>query len=333
MDKLLFSIVVPIYNVERYLEQCINSILSQTYKSFELILVDDGSTDNCSAICDDYMKRDERVKTIHKLNGGLVSARKTGAMIAEGNYIVCVDGDDWLDKKCLEYYADIIHKNSPDIIVTSAIYAFQNKSKNYINHLTYREGFYDSKDINKELFQLLIQGEYANCFVPNIWGKAYRTDLYKKYQLAVPAEIKIGEDGACTIPCIYHSDSLYIADIVTYYYRQNPLSMTKNKKSFSWEDPETIYKHIQTQIDTSISDFEEQLHRKTAHSLFNVAVSQFYRSESYKVIIKDIKEHLQLPLYADCIQKANFSSFNGKLALFALRHRLYLLMLVYSKIK
>lgn len=92
-----FSIIVPIYKVELYLRQCINSVLNQSYKDFELILVDDGSPDNCPIICDEYASRDIRVKVIHKSNGGLSDARNVGLDVAQGEYVLFLDSDDWWD--------------------------------------------------------------------------------------------------------------------------------------------------------------------------------------------------------------------------------------------
>ena len=97
-----FSVVVPIYNVEKYLNKCVESILNQTYKDFELILVDDGSPDHCPEICDEYAERDARVRVIHKENEGLVAARNTGIKEAKGEYICYVDGDDWIANNLLE---------------------------------------------------------------------------------------------------------------------------------------------------------------------------------------------------------------------------------------
>ena len=93
---LLFSVIVPVYNVEEYLSKCIESVLGQTYTQFELILVNDGSTDNCGKICDEYAAKDRRIRVVHKENGGLVSARQKGAGEATGDYVCCLDGDDWL---------------------------------------------------------------------------------------------------------------------------------------------------------------------------------------------------------------------------------------------
>ena len=98
----LVSVIVPIYNVEKYLEKCIESIVNQTYKNLEIILVDDGSQDNCPAMCDEWTQKDSRIKVIHKKNGGLSSARNAGLEVSNGEYISFVDSDDWLDENTFE---------------------------------------------------------------------------------------------------------------------------------------------------------------------------------------------------------------------------------------
>ena len=113
--KEKISIIVPIYNVELYLERCVESIINQTYKNLEIILVDDGSPDNCFAICDKYEKLDSRVKVIHKENGGLSDARNAGLDIAEGEFIVFVDSDDWLEQNALELLYEHVKGFNSDI--------------------------------------------------------------------------------------------------------------------------------------------------------------------------------------------------------------------------
>ena len=110
------SVIVPVYNVEKYLEKCIDSILSQTFKNFEIILVDDGSTDSCGIICDEYERLDNRVKVIHKINGGLSSARNSGLEIASGEYVAFVDSDDWIDKNMYQELYNEAKKNNADIV-------------------------------------------------------------------------------------------------------------------------------------------------------------------------------------------------------------------------
>ncbi len=129
--KKMFSVIVPIYKVEAFLEKCIESILQQTYENFELILVDDGSPDNCPLICDRYSKKDVRIRTIHKLNGGLVSARNTGLLSAVGDYICYVDGDDWLVPDALQKVKEnAIDKYHPDMIIYNMIKEFVSFVKN-----------------------------------------------------------------------------------------------------------------------------------------------------------------------------------------------------------
>ena len=119
---MLVSVIVPIYNTEKYLNQCIDSILDQTYKKLEVILVDDGSKDKCVTICDTYAKKDCRVKVIHKANGGAASAREAGMAIATGDYVMFVDGDDWIDTNTIELCIDKIEKNkSIDCVMFSYI--------------------------------------------------------------------------------------------------------------------------------------------------------------------------------------------------------------------
>lgn len=113
----LFSIIVPIYGVEKYLRNCLNSILNQTFHDYEVILVDDGSKDDSPKICDEFVSIDFRFKVIHKTNGGLVSARQAGVHLAKGKFIVCVDGDDWIGLNYLKSFAEIIIKHKPDVIV------------------------------------------------------------------------------------------------------------------------------------------------------------------------------------------------------------------------
>ena len=105
---ILVSIVIPVYNAEIYLKKCINSILTQTYKNIQIILVNDGSTDNSAKICEDFLKKDNRIKLINKTNGGVSSARNMGIYNCEGDYIVFVDSDDWIDSRHIEYLVNPI---------------------------------------------------------------------------------------------------------------------------------------------------------------------------------------------------------------------------------
>lgn len=328
--NVLFSIVVPIYNVEIYLEACIKSVLDQSFEDFELILVDDGSTDNCLSICEKYKSIDERIKVIHKENGGLVSARKAGICVATGEYAVCLDSDDWLEKDHLLELSKVIKEHFPDIICFN--HSQIDEQLNKIEHaIRFRKGWYSKEDIQKEIYPGLIKTPQGTSFPPTIWAKVYKMDLYRQEQLQVDDRIKIGEDAACTIPCVAKANSMFILDKSLYCYRRNNISMTKNKKPFSWDGPELIDLHLRERVQT---DFQEQISRRTVHALINVVKTQFYKDEKYKNIIKDIKEQLSRTTYKKALKESNFK--RGSLisiCRFFLVNHIYFPFYVLSKLK
>ena len=130
MNDILISVIVPVYNVEKYLRKCIDSIINQTYSNLQIILVDDGSEDNCSIICDEYVQLDMRIVVIHKKNQGLVLARKSGMQIAEGEYITFVDADDYIDIDAYEKIVACINPDMPDIIAFDLIEEYPDKIVN-----------------------------------------------------------------------------------------------------------------------------------------------------------------------------------------------------------
>ena len=144
------SIVVPIYNVEKYLEQCIDSIINQTLKDIEIILVDDGSPDNCPQICDDYAKKDSRIKVVHKKNGGLSSARNAGIEVATGDYIGFVDSDDYIELDMYEKMYSIAIENNVDFVM-SDYYRVSDGGK-VIATLDMDEGIYEKNKIKRDIF-------------------------------------------------------------------------------------------------------------------------------------------------------------------------------------
>ena len=329
---ILFSVVVPIYNIEEYLDDCIKSVLNQIYGFFELILVDDGSTDNSFEICDSYAKKDKRIKVIHKTNGGLVSARKAGVAVAKGEYAVCLDGDDWIAKNHLLELSKVIKEYSPDIICFNHIEL--SSDKKIEKTIPFRKGYYSKKNIVDEIYPQLIHTAKGTTFPPTIWAKVYKMELYRQEQLSVDNQIKIGEDVACTIPCIVDANSIYILDKSLYYYRRNNISMTKNKKPFSWDVPELIELHLRERIKFDEADFQEQISRRTVHALLNVVKTQFYRHDRYYRLAKEINSQLMRPIYNNAIDSSHFSPFTALgFFHFCLKHRLIFPIYVLSKIR
>lgn len=329
MKKPLFSVLIPVFKIEKYIEECVLSITNQSFSDFEIILIDDGSPDSCPEICERLRKNDSRIKVLHKKNEGVAKARRDGAEIAEGEYIICIDGDDWLKKDCLSKISEILHKQNIDIFCFGML-ADNGKQVTPLG-INYREGFYSKQAIEKEIFPLLIQKSDASCFIPSLCGKVIRKQLFLDNVLA-NKNVTIGEDGACVIPCVFHANSIYISNECFYFYRYNSESATKGKKVFNWDWPKLVANHIEKRIDVNYSDMQMQLYRKITHDIFSVVVSQFNRKEKYSVIVKDINIHLNDKVYNEAIQKCEFKgSVKARIMMTVLRRRIFFPIYIYSK--
>lgn len=331
-NEILFSVIVPVYNVEPFLKQCVNSILAQTYKNFEMILVDDGSPDNCGKICDEYAQLDKRVKVIHKENGGVTSARKEGLAIAKGDYIAFVDADDRVDKDYLLEFAAVLTNYNVDMVCCGYNMVKGNNVKQY--PMKYDYGYYDRQRIEKEIFPSLIQSKDVKYFPHSLWTNIYKKKLLENIFSTFPDDIKVGEDLACVISCVYNSGSLYILHKYLYFYNINDQSITNGKKVFPWNGPKLIFDYLSKNIDLNLLDFREQLWRQAEHELFGVVVTQFYRNESYSAIVQDIENHLNEDFFNQVIQNANFKgNIKAWLMHNALKYRWYWLIKLYAKVK
>ena len=155
------SFIVPIYNVEKYLSECVESILAQTYSDFEMLLVDDGSPDNCPALCDDWATKDSRIKTLHKPNGGLSDARNYGLDHAQGDYVVFVDSDDfWVEKDCLERLMNVVDAHPEcDFIGFNCSYYYSD-TKTYKKWVAYNESLSVPTDKNIVICSLVASGTF-----------------------------------------------------------------------------------------------------------------------------------------------------------------------------
>ena len=215
----LISIIIPVYQVEEYLKQCIESVLHQTYSNLEIILVDDGSADRSPKICDEYAAKDKRVKVIHKKNGGLVSARKAGIQIATGELIGYVDSDDWIDNYMYEAMLRKMQNCNADVIATDNIEEFPEYSVEERNYI--EAGIYSGKKLVNEVFRKLLYvpatghwGISANC-----WNKLFKREIVYRHQMDVDDRISDGEDHAFVFSAILDSKIFCITDDVFYHHR------------------------------------------------------------------------------------------------------------------
>lgn len=241
----LLSVIVPFYNEERYLEECIQSILAQTYAKLEVILVDDGSTDHSVDISEKYAKLDSRVRIIHQKNGGLVCARKTGVAAAQGEYVTFVDGDDWIDSDRYLIMYERGMKDGVDIVSSDVMAEYGNgTSKEYFN---YDEGIYKG-DLSVILDNWLSKDHfYQPIYFAPLWKHLYKRELLTEVQLSLDDRIWMGEDTVVHLQCVMRATSFANVRGAYYHYRKDAASMTvsmNHKHSYSELIYDTLYPQI-----------------------------------------------------------------------------------------
>ncbi len=216
------TVIVPVYNVAGYLEQCLSSITGQTYDRLQIILVDDGSTDASGQICDRYQAQDDRIVVIHKANEGLVRARKTAVSIAAGEYVCYVDGDDWIEPDMIEGLLGDMERTEADMVVSGYYCNAGHDVWKAADRL--EEGIYDA---DKIIPSMLYTGRFYEFGISQfVWAKLFRKDVLFRVQMQVDDRISCGEDVAVTYPYILQTDRLYCSDYCGYHYRQRADSMT-----------------------------------------------------------------------------------------------------------
>lgn len=237
-ETKVISVIVPVYMIDRYIGICIESILNQTYRNLEIILVDDGSKDRCGEICDLYAGKDRRIKVIHKKNGGLVSARKAGIMAASGKYIGYVDGDDWIGPGYYDSMFRIMETTGADAVCAGQSRDLFEQSERFYNSC--EAGIYEGKSL-KALYQSMIsQGVFFRPGITTyVWNKLFKKEIVYSSQLNVNDKISIGEDAAVTYPALLNCKRVCVTENAAYHYRQREDSMLKQKCSFA-EDAQKL---------------------------------------------------------------------------------------------
>jgi glycosyltransferase involved in cell wall biosynthesis len=222
----LITIIVPIYNVEKYLHKCILSITSQTYKNLEIILVDDGSPDNCPAICDQYAINDSRIKVIHKINGGLSSARNAGLDIATGKYVLFVDSDDSITEECIEVLYDSLKKTNSQIAVGNILIVnsedFPQRNEMVLNEMVQ---VLSSKEAILNIYTEGLKLQFIT-----VWGNLYEMDLFKTLRFP---EGKINEDEFLNYKLFYLSKRIVYTPSKIYNYLIRIDSIMKSNYSLN----------------------------------------------------------------------------------------------------
>lgn len=223
------SIIVPVYNVEKYLSRCIDSILSQTFTDFEILLVNDGSTDGSGNICEEYAKKDNRIRVLHKNNEGVSSARNTGLDNAKGDWIAFVDSDDWIDRNMYYILYNEAISSEADVIMCDFYIYYNQNSKDLIKAV--------STDSSKED----IIKNYMLSFT-SLCNILVHRSLYEKYRLRIPESFTVCEDFWLSVQLFYYAKKISSVHIPLYFYnRENKNSILNNSNKTRYIDECKVY--------------------------------------------------------------------------------------------
>ncbi len=319
---MFFSVIVPVYKVEEYLSNCIESVLAQTFPDFEIVLVDDGSPDACPEICDNYKANDDRIKVVHKQNGGLASARRAGIKVAEGDYVFNLDSDDLIENDTLECAYKIIKDTNCEIVSFSYRWIKNGKTIDITND-GINEGLYRENEIEKYIYPRLLMDENMNHISYYLSGKAVKRELLTPHQLNVSEKISLGEDLCCVIPCYLHAKSVYISKKTAYLYtvRDNSLSKGFNPKQINLV--EDVINEIYKTDMKKVIDFEKQLCRYSCFMCF--AILALAAEGNHFKSISELKKNIINSSHKEKILCAEFEniSLKSRISIFLMKKKCY----------
>lgn len=280
ISKELISVIVPIYNVEENLERCLESILNQTYTNMEIILVDDGSPDRCGEICDIYLKKDNRVRVIHKQNGGLSDARNAGLNIAKGKYIGFVDSDDYIELEMYESLISAIQKENAMIACCGIIREYENG-----NQLIIRT---PNKSKTYTSVQAIKQCLYQDEIGVSVWCKLFDRNIFKELRFPVG---ETNEDAAILLETLEKGKLVHTGKALYHYMiRDNSITATfsETKNAFIYKNA----KHIQKKIDANYKTLSCTAKAYLAYCLLGILLMypRNYSSDTYNTYVMQYKK-------------------------------------------
>lgn len=297
---LQFTVIVPVYRVEEYLERCVDSILAQTFPDFEVILVDDGSPDGCPKMCDDYGKKDGRVRVIHKPNGGLVSARNAGILAAKGDYITYVDGDDWIKPNLLQFVHDrIAESDQPvDMIMFASENVYADGHTDYIKNAV-PEGWYDRERLEKEIFPYLLSDRRKGFFIGTMilghaWNKPSRRELQVDNYVR-DEKIRMFTDVPMTYKILLNCHNVYICNEPLYLYNQMNTGsiIAQGKMNYLTESYAHLVSYMQQRMRGYGSSMDRQLNDYPVHLIIRNAIWELKKKQTFFQAVKTVKTGLK----------------------------------------
>ena len=317
--ELKISVVVPIYNVEPYLRKCLDSIVNQTYKNLEIILIDDGSPDKCGSICDEYAKMDSRIIVIHKENAGLCAARNDGIQKAEGEWIAFVDSDDWLETDYYERIVASLSNKNVDVFCLNKV-IMEYKSNTKIKTTFDKQSFFYSSHAEMEqlMIKVLLPGDKKTSTLGGCWEKIYRTSFLKDKYLFFDTSCMAWEDLWFNFQVFDKANKVAGHALAGYHYRMVENSITKGfnpqKIEIGYDFLTKLHSYLE---DRKISnEMQQALDVRAIEVVINsLNAYQFHPKylENTKTQAKQIREIIRRPYFQQAIHSGCNDGFSWRM--------------------
>lgn len=337
-NKIKVSIIVPVYNVpEKYLKKCLNSLIDQTLKDIEIILVDDGTPDTSGKICDEYAAKDKRIKVIHQENKGLSGARNTGCKNAHGQWIAFVDGDDWIAKEAYEQLYNIGKKEDVDIVMFGFTkdYPNRNITANYEKYFTNYKIYKTRED--KKYLQTMILNYNANCATVNT--KLIKKELIETNNIYHDEELRQGAEGIeFNIRLFSQAKSVLFLNKTYYHYIYNDKSITTVHNENNHFLVLNCFKKIKQEINLKDKELSKWFYNRMKYVVITTAISGFFsptNKDKYSTQKKQFETYLNNELVQESLNNKDDFNLNiaRKLTLFFIRKKLFIILKIISKIR
>lgn len=330
------SIIVPVYNVEKYLDRCMDSLLNQTLRDIEIIMVDDGSPDNCPKKCDEYAKRDSRVRVVHKSNAGLGLARNSGLKIATGDYVAFVDSDDFVDINAYKLLYDKASSSNCDIVFCGYS-LFEDNKVSAIQCLPTEKYFRGTEQCHEFLLNL-IGADYferykfkVSC---SVWKAIYKRDILSKNNITFCSEREfVSEDIIFHTDLIPFINSIFVLSESLYYYCLNRESLTKKYSENRFEKDIKLCIEVEKRLSNCIGDKEASLIAKSLIFEKLQGTLSFEVNTCPRHITRQIKKICNNARLRKAIADCNLQNLptKKKFFIFCVKYKLYLMIYVYYK--
>lgn len=319
------SVVIPVYKTKEYLKQCVESLLGQTYQNQEIILVDDGSPDECPAICDAYASANKRIRVIHKANGGLSSAREAGIQNASGDFIVIVDSDDWLESDAVAECLKTAERDDADCVMFGYIREYPGKSiltPLFDTDFSYTESASEEK-IHRRIVGMMgeeLREPHRVDNLSTVCMKMYRSDIARKGRIVSERIVGTSEDTIFNLYALDGCKISYVNRCFYHYRKTNSQSITTQHKPDLAEKWDVMYRIMQEYIDGSgrADEYRTPFLNRVACGMIGLGLNEIGSSESIRRKAKRLRAILDKPLYQEAFAQLDTSYCGAKWKLFFL---------------